>query len=83
MSNNNFEDSGNQALLDALEYNYSLTTFRSNIITSKYNFILNHNKNIKLYITLILLLSACEPIIRIPSLIVKRIVDDATRMMNF
>ena len=64
-----------------LESNYSLTTFDTNIISSKISDILFNNKYRKLYITVMLLFSEYQSIV--PSLVVKRIVDDVLRMPNF
>ena len=64
-----------------LESNYSLTTFETNIVSSKISDILFNNKYRKLYITLMLLFSAYGSIV--PSLVVKRIVDNVFRMPNF
>lgn len=80
ISYNNFEVLRHIPLMDALESNYSLTTFETNIVSSKISNILFNNKYRKLYITLMLLFSAYGSIV--PSLVVKRIVDDATRMMK-
>jgi len=67
-------------LTNALESNYSLTTFETNIVSSKISDILFNNKYRKLYITLMLLFSEYGSIV--PWLVVKRIVDDATHMMK-
>jgi Ran GTPase-activating protein (RanGAP) involved in mRNA processing and transport len=80
ISYNNFEVLRNITLMDALKYNYSLTTFETNIVSSEISNILFNNKYRKLYITLMLLFSEYGSIV--PSLVVKRIVDDATRMMK-
>ena len=64
-----------------LESNYSLTTFDTNIISSKISDILFNNKYRKLYITVMLLFSEYQSIV--PSLVVKRIVDHVLRMPNF
>jgi len=76
----NFEAPIPIPLMNALESNYSLTTFETNIVSSKISNILFNNKYRKLYITLMLLFSAYGSIV--PSLVVKRIVDDATHMMK-
>lgn len=80
ISYNNFEAPIPIPLMNALESNYSLTTFETNIVSSKISNILFNNKYRKLYITLMLLFSAYGSIV--PSLVVKRIVDDATHMMK-
>ena len=84
ISNNNFEVLRNITLMNALESNYSLTTFETNIVSSKISDILCNNKYRKLYITLMLLFSAYGSIMPMPmpSLIVKRIVDDTVRIMH-
>lgn len=64
-----------------LESNYSLTTFDTNIISSKISAIVFDNNFRKLYITVMLLFSEYQSIV--PSLVVKRIVDDVLRMPNF
>ena len=81
ISNNNFEVLRNITLMNALESNYSLTTFETNIVSSKISDILFNNKYRKLYITLMLLFSEYGSIV--PSLVVKRIVDNVLRMPNF
>ena len=80
ISYNNFEVLRNITLMDALKSNYSLTTFETNIVSSEISNILFNNKYRKLYITLMLLFSEYGSIV--PSFVVKRIVDDATRMMK-
>ena len=80
ISYNNFEVLRNITLMNALESNYSLTTFKNDIVSSEISNILVNNKYRKLYITLMLLFSAYGSIV--PSLVVKRIVDDATHMMK-
>jgi Ran GTPase-activating protein (RanGAP) involved in mRNA processing and transport len=81
ISNNNFEVLRNITLMNALESNYSLTTFKNDIVSSEISNILVNNKYRKLYITLMLLFSAYGSIV--PSLVVKRIVDDTVRIMHF
>ena len=81
ISNNNFEVLRNITLMNALESNYSLTTFKNDIVSSKISDILFNNTYRKLYITLMLLFSAYGSIV--PSLVVKRIVDDTVRIMHF
>jgi len=81
ISNNNFEVLRNITLMNALESNYSLTTFDTNIVSSKISDILFNNKYRKLYITLMLLFSEYGSIV--PSFVVKRIVDHVLRMPNF
>ena len=83
VSNNNF-DVLNITLMNALESNYSLTTFKTNIVSSKISDILCNNKDRKykkLYITLMLLFSEYQSFV--PWLVVKRIVDNVLRMPNF
>jgi len=83
ISNNNF-DVLNITLMNALESNYSLTTFKTNIVSSKISDILCNNKDRKykkLYITLMLLFSEYQSFV--PWLVVKRIVDNVLRMPNF
>jgi len=81
ISYNNFEVLRNITLMDALKSNYSLTTFETNIVSSKISDILFNNKYRKLYITLMLLFSEYGSIV--PSFVVKRIVDDVLLMPNF
>jgi len=81
ISYNNFEVLRNITLMDALKYNYSLTTFETNIVSSDISNILFNNKYRKLYITLMLLFSEYGSIV--PSLVVKGIVNDVLRMPNF
>jgi len=81
ISNNNFEVLRNITLMNALESNYSLTTFKNDIVSSKISDILFNNTYRKLYITLMLLFPAYGSIV--PSLVVKRIVDDTVRIMHF
>ena len=78
---NNFEVLRHITLMNALESNYSLTTFKTNIVSSKISNILFNNKYRKLYITLMLLFSEYDYIV--PSLVVKRIVADVLLMPNF